>query len=394
MPSARWEYRDAPGELLGYVLRFDTAAGKEFHPLVYTRPKAGGRPGWRWKSWPKPWPLYGLNRLAARPDAKVVVTEGEKACDASAKLLPAFVAVTSPHGAKSADRADWSPLRGRDITIWPDADNEGLNYANIVADKVAAVGALSVAIVSPPPDCAVKWDAADALAEGWDEAQAMALVSDARPVPNGGGASGRPVRRHRTPQRDVLIGLTDDCECWHDASREAFVTIPVNRHREHSTVRSRQFRIWLAGRFYNETGMALGGQALEDGIRILEARAVNDGSQHERFVRVGQHAGRIYIDLCDTHWRAVEINRDGWRVVFNPPIKFLRMPPMRPLPEPEAGSDRRAAAICQRQRGRIYPRDRLARGGAAAIRPVSHSRCERRTWLRQVAVQPDAALAR
>ena len=342
-PSSRWTYRDANGGLLGYVCRFELPDGKIFRPLIYARPKAGGRTVWRWESWPAPRPLYGIDRLTAHSsDAVVVVCEGEKAADAAARLLPRHVVVTSSNGAKAAAKADWSPLRGRHVVIWPDADSDGLTYATMVAAELDKIGARSVAIVSPPQSCAVKWDAADAVAEGWDTARATALIAHARPAPNGGGVRGGAdvgsSRRRRPAQRDLLIGVTDDCELWHDASSEAFATVQVNRHREHYPVRSRQFRIWLSGKYYSETGTAIGGQALEDGIRILEARAVNDGAEHDRFVRVGHHAGKLYLDLCDLHWRAVEITREGWRVIRSPPVKFLRTPSMRPLPEPEAGS--------------------------------------------------------
>jgi hypothetical protein len=46
----------------------------------------------------------------------------------------------------------------------------------------------------------------------------------------------------------------------------------------------------------------------------------------------------MYIDLGDPTWRAVEITASGWRVVEKPPLKFLRSPSMRALPEPEDGS--------------------------------------------------------
>ena len=42
----------------------------------------------------------------------VIICEGEKSADAATRLLPGFVAVTSPNGSKSAGNADWSPLRG------------------------------------------------------------------------------------------------------------------------------------------------------------------------------------------------------------------------------------------------------------------------------------------
>src|SRR5262249_8083955 len=80
---------------------------------------------------------------------------------------------------------------------------------------------------------------------------------------------------------------------------------------EHWPVRSRDFRMWLSGRFFEETGGAIGGQALEDGIRILEARAVNHGPHHDCCVRTGFLDGKMYIDLGDTTWRAVAITATG-----------------------------------------------------------------------------------
>ncbi|MGA3190738.1 MAG: ATP-binding protein, partial [Bryobacteraceae bacterium] len=333
---ATWCYLNAAGEVIGFVRRFDTPDGKQFRPLTCARPAAGGTVQWRWESWPLKRPLYGLDRLAQRSDAPVVITEGEKAADAAGGLLPAFVVVTSPNGAKSGGKADWSPLRGRHVTIWPDADVAGLDYANLVAKQAIAAGALSVAICSPPPGCKVGWDAADALDEGWDQTRAKELIANARPAPNGGGASEDGDGR-RTPQRDILIGLTDGAEFWHDAATVAYVTFPIKDHREHWPVRSRQFRMWMSAKFFKETGGAIGGQALEDGIRILEARAVYDGLEYEPFVRVGQRQGKLYLDLCDAKWRAVEITHDRWRVIADAPLKLLRSPSMRPLPEPEKG---------------------------------------------------------
>ena len=120
----------------------------------------------------------------------------------------------------------------------------------------------------------------------------------------------------------MLIGLTEFFELWHDASRTAYATFTVNDHHEHWPVRSRDFRMWLSGRFYEETGGAIGGQALEDGIRILEARAVNDGPQYEPFIRVGRHGDKLFLDLCDARWRAVEITATGWSVVDDAAVEI------------------------------------------------------------------------
>jgi hypothetical protein len=69
--------------------------GKEILPYTCWRNRAG-QLEWRRKWWPEPRPLYGLDQLAARPDALVIVTEGEKAADAAALIFPDAVAITVP----------------------------------------------------------------------------------------------------------------------------------------------------------------------------------------------------------------------------------------------------------------------------------------------------------
>lgn len=192
-PSARWCYRDATGAVLGYVYRFDAVdGGKQVLPVVWTAD------GWRWRGLPVPRPLYGLDRLALRPGAPVLVCEGEKAADAAQALFHDYITTTSPNGAQSAGKADWRPLAGRRVLIWPDADTAGTAYAEAAAKLATAAGAASVQlldlrelrrtagtdadgrpILEPWPagrELPAGWDAADALAEGWTAAHVTELV--------------------------------------------------------------------------------------------------------------------------------------------------------------------------------------------------------------------------
>ena len=133
----------------GYVCRFDTAdGGKEFLPLTFCENRAAGTTEWRWKALPTPRPLYGLDLLASHPGAPVVVCEGEKAADAAGKLLPEWVAVTSPGGSLAAGKADWGVLAGRPVTVWRDADGPGMKYALAVAGALGRIGAGRVALVT------------------------------------------------------------------------------------------------------------------------------------------------------------------------------------------------------------------------------------------------------
>lgn len=178
-PSAVWTYRDTAEHILFQVYRFDLPKGKQFLPLTYCQ-NSHGQCAWRWQGLEAPRPLYNLHRLAARPNEQAVVNEGEKAVDATTILLPEYVATTSPNGCQSPHKADWTVLSGRDVLIWPDADEPGKVYAETVATLALQVGAASVHILNLAVfgHVAPGWDAADALAEGWTAEQIREIAQN------------------------------------------------------------------------------------------------------------------------------------------------------------------------------------------------------------------------
>ena len=54
-------------------------------------------------------------------------------------------------------------------------------------------------------------------------------------------------------------------------------------------------------------------------------------------LRIAQYADKIYFDLADPEWRAVEIDPSGWRVVHEPAGAFRRTAGMAALPVPQPG---------------------------------------------------------
>lgn len=335
-PSKIWPYRTAEGKLLGVVLRFDAKDDKSYRPCTLFR-HDDGHLEWRWESWPEPRPLYALDCLALHPDKMVVVCEGEKAADAAAELLDC-VAVTSPAGAKSAAKANWQPLSGREVIIWPDADEAGTKYAETVAKLLRVAGAKSIRIVKAPSDAAKGWDAADAKADGWTKAQARKLIDEAaadQGKKSSGQDSGGSTRGPR--QRDALIAAADTAELWHSPEMVAFATVPINGHKEHYRLDSAGFKRWIAGRFYEATGNAPAGQMLADALRVLEVRAIEEGPKHSPAYRTAWQDGCSWLDLCDADWRAVKISSSGWEVVVEPSVKFVRTETMAALPAPEPG---------------------------------------------------------
>jgi len=178
--TAKWDYLDAAGHLIAIVYRYDPPGGKkEFRPWDVKRRKIAP---------PDPRPLY--NQPGMKDAAQVVLVEGEKC--AQALINAGVAATTAMHGANApVDKTDWTPLEGKAVLIWPDRDKPGWEYAANAAQAVLDAGARSCHILYPPQEAAEGWDAADAIAEGFDVAsflvhgprmQIHAVAEDAEPV--------------------------------------------------------------------------------------------------------------------------------------------------------------------------------------------------------------------
>jgi uncharacterized protein (DUF927 family) len=178
VPVASWPYLDGQGRVLGYACRFETPEGKEILPMTYGR-DAGGTRSWRWKSFPDPRPLYGLDSLAKTgPDVPVLVVEGEKTADAAQRVVPSMAAMTWPGGCKAVAKADFAPLAGRMVFVWPDADAPGIKAAEDVAVRALKAGAGQVFLVENHPDAPSGWDIADGEAKGMTSADALGWIED------------------------------------------------------------------------------------------------------------------------------------------------------------------------------------------------------------------------
>jgi putative DNA primase/helicase len=161
--TAKWDYLDATGKLIAVVYRYDPPGQKkQFRPWDARRRKMAP---------PEPRPLF--NQPGMLDAAQVVLVEGEKC--AQALIEAGIVASTAMHGANApVDKTDWSPLAAKAVLIWPDRDKPGWDYATQAAQAVLGAGASSCHVLYPPEDAAEGWDAADAVAEGFDVAAFLA----------------------------------------------------------------------------------------------------------------------------------------------------------------------------------------------------------------------------
>ncbi|MGA7871110.1 MAG: hypothetical protein WCA22_09440 [Candidatus Binatus sp.] len=140
---------------------------------------------------------------------------------------------------------------------------------------------------------------------------------------------------------DRLIGLVleSGIEFFHDPDQHGWACVRVDGHFENHPIRSRHFQLFLLRTYYRETGNSPGAQAIRATLELFEAKALFDGEESPINIRVANHRGKLYLDLCERAWRAVEIDADGWRIVNRPPPRFNRTRGSRPLPTPERGGD-------------------------------------------------------
>jgi hypothetical protein len=183
---ARYAYRDASGQLLGFVVRLEDTKGKKIVlPLTYCKNEKGFA-CWRWKGFGEHRTLYGLEHLALESEKPVLIVEGEKTAEAARHLavLQDYLIVSWHGGVGAIKRVDWQPLLGRDTVLWPDHDAVGVKAMQSIAEKLHGINQAgnvfaTIRWVELPEDVPEKWDLADALPAGWKVGKIHKLIEKA-----------------------------------------------------------------------------------------------------------------------------------------------------------------------------------------------------------------------
>jgi len=141
----------------------------------------------------------------------------------------------------------------------------------------------------------------------------------------------------------LLIEIAEsECDLWLSNEGDAWADIIVDGVRHSHPVRSAKFKRWLSGQLWLQHETTSNSEAMQSALLVLESKADFGGApKRPVFLRVGQHAGHIYIDLADERNRAVEVSPQGWRVVESTqcPVRFYRGESQQALPVPVAGGN-------------------------------------------------------
>jgi hypothetical protein len=270
--------------------------------------------------------LYGLWLLRKMKSQYICVVEGES--DYQTLWHHRFAALGLP-GASSWDEA-WAdlldPFERIYVTVEPDKGGQTVlkwlgtskireRTRLVMLDGVKDVSEL---YLSDPANFKDAWKAALKAAIPWSEL----LKTEEQDQP-------------RTPtQVQSLLRLAEEATLFRTPDDIAFASVPVNGHVENWAIRSRKFRRWLLRGYYKEAKSAPQTHAFQECIAVLESKASFEGPECPTFVRLAENEGKIYLDLCNETWKAIEIDPDGWRLIGDAPVKFRRARGMYRLPEP------------------------------------------------------------
>lgn len=190
---AMWVVRCATGEV-----KPSGKACKTDYP--YTLWTDGARYEWRSRALEGKYPLYNLRGLEERPNARVVLYEGQKCASVVQGVIgDGWVCVGWYGGAGNSRLTDMEPLTGREVWYPFDADDAGRKAIGHILDQVHA----KVHLVYPPAGVPKGWDHADAVRVGATGADIEAMLL-------GGGDSDRPVSSNsdQTPVTTDVIAST------------------------------------------------------------------------------------------------------------------------------------------------------------------------------------------
>jgi hypothetical protein len=106
-------------------------------------------------------PIYHTNKY---PDKPIIINEGEKALRGCESIWD-YDSCTWHGGVNSWEKADWSPIFGRDVWVFPDNDEAGIKCANEIASMLKQNGC-RVKVAQPPESFNEKDDLYDAYERG------------------------------------------------------------------------------------------------------------------------------------------------------------------------------------------------------------------------------------
>ncbi len=291
--------------------------------------------------------LYRLPQILATINDKqtIYICEGEKDAD---RLTAIGLAATCNLFGASKDMAKpkWNDentrwLKGAEnVTIFPHNDDAGRAHVHAIASSLYRAD-IPCKVVELP-GLQDKQDVSDWLANGGTKEQLLELI-DKTPCwqPDKDSElkdTDNQAQREKPKQSDLLaeLAFNQGIELFHDSNDTTYASVSADSHKENWKLKSLGFSRWLRRLWRKTYHAGASTQTINDAVNTLDAEAA-ESNEYKIYIRIANLSDVIYVDLCDSDWQVVEINKQGWKVINNPPVKFLRTRGMLPQKVPISG---------------------------------------------------------
>jgi hypothetical protein len=279
-----------------------------------------------------------INKDAMAYEQPILIVEGEEKVD---KLHLMGIAATCSIGGAGKWRQYGYPyylkdLKGAKIVLCPDRDIPGVKHCEDIAKDFPDAQWLYPFPNSPlwnplPEDTGV--DIADWIDDGATYEQIMEAIGDRRELLDQASVPDKESKSKTTA--DLLLAIASEAIYFHTPEGDAYADITVEGHQETYQVKSKQFKEWLRFSLYKRSEKTVGSETFNSVLGVLEGKAKYEGKEQPIYLRLALYQEKIYLDLGDADWKAVEIDSDGWQIVSDYPVRFRRPKGILPLCMPE-----------------------------------------------------------
>lgn len=280
--------------------------------------------------------LFNIGILLGKKKPKeVIICEGEWDCMKFTQ--EGYVAVSSTGGTGSF-KPEWIPyFQGiSKIYICQDIDENkaGQNGARRIAQMFADQQITTYIVNLPNPKIGMeeKVDVTDFFTRlGRTKKDFDLVLSTAQSFTN---------NEEKTGKKGLTVYL---CELavgagvvfFLDQNNEVFFLLPEEPLAAFPLTGSK-LRGWLSSRYMDVANKGFSGKTFKEVTDTLYAKAVHSGKKLQLWNRVALVNNTVYYDLGDGR-RVVKIDKEGWVITHNAPVRFVRFSHQLPQVEPVEG---------------------------------------------------------
>ena len=134
---------------------------------------------------------------------------------------------------------------------------------------------------------------------------------------------------------DILVELANKWELFHTPDLVACATITDKGHKETVRIDSDYFKTMLTDSYSEQEENVPSQASIKNAIEVVKAFAIRRGNEYDVFLRIAGDDDVIYINLANKAGQVIKITADEWKVIDDPPIRFLHTDTMKSLPLPD-----------------------------------------------------------